>query len=163
MSKHQQIAHENVKLYCHFFNNLKNCPFKEECVFLHEVSKQCKFSIECERQMCMFRHDIFEEIIEKNVVNADQSEILDVNDEDEDETIDHESEISNKTFNNPSQVDKSSSDKLFKCEICDFASAMKDTIENHKELIHNWCTQCDASFSSQKKLKCHIKNLHCDK
>ena len=41
----------------------------------------------------MFRHNVVEEIIEKNVVNSDQSEILNVDDEDEDETIDHESKI----------------------------------------------------------------------
>ena len=28
-SKHQQIAIENLKLHCHYFNNSKNCPFKE--------------------------------------------------------------------------------------------------------------------------------------
>ena len=83
--------------------------------------------------------------------------------EEGDETNDHEREISNRTFNNPSQIDKSSSDEVFRCEICDFASAMTEIIDNHKELIHNWCIQCDTSFSSQKKLKTHIKNLHGDK
>ena len=40
MSKHHKIAHKNLKFYCHYFNNSKNCPFKEECVFLHKVSKK---------------------------------------------------------------------------------------------------------------------------
>ena len=26
--KHKEIFHENVKLYCHYFNNEKDCPFK---------------------------------------------------------------------------------------------------------------------------------------
>ena len=64
----------------------------------------------------MFRHDVTEEIIDKNVVTPDQ--IL----EEGDETNDHESEIYNRTFNNPSQIDKSSSDGVLRWEICDFAS-----------------------------------------
>ena len=83
--------------------------------------------------------------------------------DEEDERNYHENEISNRTFNSPSQIDKSSSDEVFRCEICDFASAMTEIIENNKELIHHLCIQCDASFTSQKKQKTHIKNLHCDK
>ena len=158
MSKHQQIAHENLKLYCHYFNNLKNCPFQEECIFLHEVSKKCKFENGCDRQLCMFRHEDVEEVLEENVKNLDQSELLNV--DEEDATID-DTEFSNKTFNNPSQVDKG--DGLFRCEFCDFASAMKDIIVNHKELLHNFCTECDETFTSQKKLKTHLKNHHKDK
>ena len=82
--------------------------------------------------------------------------------DEEDERNYHENEISNRTFNNPSQIDKSSCDEVFRCEICDFASAMTDIIDNQKELIQNWCIQCDTSFSSQKKLKTHIKNLYGD-
>ena len=68
------------------------------------------------------------EAIEKNGVTAnDASKIVDVNEEDE--AHDLENDISNRTFTNPSQVDKYCSDKLFRCEICDFASARKDTIE----------------------------------
>ena len=26
--KHMKIAHEDIKLYCHYFNNEKTCPFK---------------------------------------------------------------------------------------------------------------------------------------
>ena len=41
LTKHIKISHENVKLYCHFFNNKKVCPFKEECLFLHEEADTC--------------------------------------------------------------------------------------------------------------------------
>ena len=116
----------------------------------------CKFGSECGREMCMFRHEVIEEVIEKNNMAADQSDILEVNEDDE-------NDIPNRTFDNPSQADKSSSDNLFRCEICDFASSMQDIIESHKELIHNTCTKCDSSFTTQKKLKNHIKNIHSDK
>ena len=48
--KHVLIYHENTKLYCHFFNNGKTCPYDERCVFMHEDSKIC------ERESCMFKH-----------------------------------------------------------------------------------------------------------
>ena len=56
---------------------------KEECVFLHKISKECKFGFKCEREMCMFRHGVVEEVTEKNIETADQSEILDVDEEEE--------------------------------------------------------------------------------
>ena len=31
MEKQIKITHENVKLYYHFFNNEKVCPYEEEC------------------------------------------------------------------------------------------------------------------------------------
>ena len=40
--KHVLIAHEKTKLYCHFYNNRKTCPFDEECIFLHEDANFCK-------------------------------------------------------------------------------------------------------------------------
>ena len=30
--KHVLITHENVKLYCHFYNNEKTCPFADKCI-----------------------------------------------------------------------------------------------------------------------------------
>ena len=92
-------------------------------------------------------------------MTAEQIEILDV--DEEDETFEYNN--TNRIFNNPSQSDKPSSGERFICESCDFTSAMKDVIENHNELIHTWCTQCDASFTSKKKLKSHIKKVHGDK
>ena len=56
LGKHVKIHHENVKLYCHFFNNEKDCPYGVNCVFLHEPSSQCKYGNLCERNYCMFKH-----------------------------------------------------------------------------------------------------------
>ena len=55
LKKHKLIAHENFKIYCHFFNNGKSCP-NRECVFLHEESTMCKYDSVCERLYCMFKH-----------------------------------------------------------------------------------------------------------
>ena len=89
--------------------------------------------------------DIVTDVIEENIVTVDdQSVILEADD------------ISNRTFNDPSQVDNTSSDKLFKCEICDFASSRTDIIKNHTEFFYNWCNYCFSSFNNQKKLKIFI-------
>ena len=83
-SKHNKIVHENVKLYCHYFNNQKDCPFKEECVFIHEVSTECKYGDICEREFCMFRHGI----------NNNEAILEDIEEEEEIHNA-------NKTFENP--------------------------------------------------------------
>ena len=54
--KHMLITHENFRIYCHFFNNGKTCPYNEDCVFLHKDSTVCKYGIACERKYCMFKH-----------------------------------------------------------------------------------------------------------
>ena len=54
--KYMLKVHEDFKMYCHFFNNEKSCPHDQDCVFLHEVSKICKYGTTCERNYCMFKH-----------------------------------------------------------------------------------------------------------
>ena len=48
-------------MYCHYFNNKKACPFKEECILLHEDSEMCKYGKSFERMLCMFKHEENEE------------------------------------------------------------------------------------------------------
>ena len=43
LEKHKKAVHEDVELFCHFFNNDKDCPYQEECIFMHEESEVCKF------------------------------------------------------------------------------------------------------------------------
>ena len=72
--KHMLITHENFKIYCHFYNNEKTCPYNEDCVFLHEDSSVCKYGMACERNYCMFKHgrknepveSIYDNIIEEH-------------------------------------------------------------------------------------------------
>ena len=52
----QKITHENFQIYCHYYNNSKTCPFKDECLFLHEEAPICKYGKLCERMYCMFKH-----------------------------------------------------------------------------------------------------------
>ena len=48
---------------------------------IHEILWKFKLNckiFDCERNMCMLRYEVIEEVIEKNVETADQSEIWDV-------------------------------------------------------------------------------------
>ena len=56
-NKHTKIAHENLQIFCHFFNNKKLCPFSKDCIFLHDDAPNCKYGSKCERILCMFKHD----------------------------------------------------------------------------------------------------------
>ena len=56
MEKHAKIAHEKMKIYCHFFNNKKICPYDNECIFLHEDSDVCRYDMLCERNYCMYKN-----------------------------------------------------------------------------------------------------------
>ena len=80
LEKHIKIAHEDTKLYCHFYNNDKNCPLNLNCVFLHEDSSQCRYGKVCERTYCMFKHEEVDENDEEQVdisVLFEKSEIAD--------------------------------------------------------------------------------------
>ena len=59
-------------------NNKKSCPDSEDCVFLHEDAQNCKYGMQCERQLCMFKHEFnpesvkTEEIV-KNILTVDEN------------------------------------------------------------------------------------------
>ena len=38
LEKHKEAAHEGVELFCHYFNNEKDCLFKDACIYVHEES-----------------------------------------------------------------------------------------------------------------------------
>ena len=56
-----------------------------------------------------------------------------------------------------------SKDYPFKCRMCDFASARKTDLKNHKKTIHHWCFICFSSYTSQENLKNHFFNDHSKK
>ena len=65
--KHMHISHGNKLLYCHYFNNKKKCPYKENCMYIHDDSEKCKYDSKCARNLCMYKHscDQAETILEK--------------------------------------------------------------------------------------------------
>ena len=54
--KDRNERREQVKRYCHFWNNGR-CKYRDsECWFMHKESPNCKFGRECRMRRCMFYH-----------------------------------------------------------------------------------------------------------
>ena len=152
MEKHVKVAHEKCKLYCHYFNNKKTCPFDKECVFLHEDADICKYGESCERLLCMFKHESVicsndDKVPDKTV----QTFFVDIH---EDEIVTFDSVIENIETNVAEEISVSDiiEDTLteclaFKCKMCDFASARKADLKNHKKTIHHWCFICFSTYA----------------
>ena len=52
--KHVKAVHEDVKLFCYFYNNNEECPHGDE-KFLYEDSEPCKYGKQCAQNLCMFK------------------------------------------------------------------------------------------------------------
>ena len=103
LSKHIQAAHTKHRLYCHFFNNNKDCPYRNKCIFIHEDSDNCKYGEVCDRINCMFKHYYDEDIDLSSQESADE-DIGDVNSDDGEEIV--TVACINDTFINPSIFDQ---------------------------------------------------------
>ena len=59
LDRHVDAVHSDPDfiIYCHYYNNDKECPFGDNCLYEHEESEKCKFGKGCERLMCMYRHN----------------------------------------------------------------------------------------------------------
>ena len=80
-TKHMKITHENVKLFCHFYNNRMPCPYDDTCVFLHKDAPLCRYGGRCERINCMFKHIILE--YSNDDEDSEDEESEDENDDDD--------------------------------------------------------------------------------
>ena len=160
MEKHKNISHGNMKIYCHFFNNEKKCPYENECIFLHDDADVCRYGVLCERNNCMYKHG------DDKCDNIDVSDNIDqeiVNDVDATVNVlepDESENCANRTFQNPSQFDKNSSDDMFQCDWCDFVSERKGNLEKHQEISKIWCPFCSDSWGCEYNLKTHIEIEH---
>ena len=139
LEKHIAVAHEDIELFCHYYNNDKECPFDDQCIFVHEESKDCKFGKACERILCMFKH-------EENVDDADNEEEDDTESENEDSDDDDETEemlerlkpsLENVT-NAIEQVAKMlmKVSNSLKCDKYDFEAKNENGLTMHKKAKH---------------------------
>ena len=142
-----------------------------EGVFLHEDAEKCKYGESCERILCMFKHEseidinneeskVSDNTVHEIIVDVHKEEMVTV-----DETFDlNERDVEEfvicETIEEVVPVSKL---LPFKCKMCDFASACKSDLKNHKKTIHNWCFICFSSFVSQDKLKDHFVKAHSEK
>ena len=112
-NKHVQIHYDNLRIYCHYFNNKKTCPHGDNCVFMHSDSGDCRYGRLCERMFCMFKHECedldISELIEDEIVKNDEAiDIVDVDDVSViDDSVNDKEENANQSFMYPSKADKS--------------------------------------------------------
>ena len=84
------ICHENKKLYCNFYTNEQECPFGDNCIFIHENSENCKYEGLFERSNCMHRHITIDEEAHNTDVDCD---IDDKIEDDSDNAIDGDGDM----------------------------------------------------------------------
>ena len=58
LEKHLKMHNSEIVVRkCHFFNNVKECPFAViGCKCLHEEAVICKYKEQCKYDKCQFRH-----------------------------------------------------------------------------------------------------------
>ena len=157
-TRHITAVHEDLKIFCHYFNNNKICPFNNQCIFLHEPSTDCKYGSKCERINCMYKHDKPEN---DNDDISEQHDILDnaIIAENEHNDIEDQTTIIdiNETFENPSQEAM----KQFKCDKCDFEAEFIYLFQNHTAGHHPlYCCRCKLDFVSKTQCRKHKEKAH---
>ena len=153
LEKHVKIVHENVKLFCTYFNNQLECPYAQECVFLHEDSEMCKFGKGCERNNCMFMHnsDTNKDVVDEEIVNVNN--ITEDDDEEHNNEEEIEIETCEKTFVNPSQIEQVIEN--------DFDDNISDEKENNDlEIISSKCDKCNFETTDLKRFIKHTFEIH---
>jgi hypothetical protein len=148
LEKHVEVVHGSMKIFCHYLNNDRDCPFEDQCIFAHEDSPECKFGTECERMMCMFQHeerDISDN--EEENENEDESD-EEIGDEEIGDVKKDEKDLVKITDLEPSlkKVEEAMNKVnillqtkkiLLKCDICDFEAKNANGLTNHKRAKHN--------------------------
>ena len=137
LEKHTSAVHGQMKIFCHYFNNDKECPFKDQCIFAHEDSRDCKFGQQCERMLCMFVHE-----------SRDMSDSEEESDSDEDE---NENDDDNDTVIKIQDIEpcllkvEEAMKKVqvlllptsqLKCNICEFEAKNMNGLKMHKKAKH---------------------------
>ena len=155
LEKHMTAVHGSIKLFCHYYNNEKDCPFDTQCLFAHEHSGDCRFGNECERLLCMYQH---EQHFQDEDEDEDENEEGDEGDEgdesdgaDDDELEEHE--------------------YLRTVKIMDLEPSLKK-VEEAMNKVNNLmkmqasrlkCDQCDFEAKNNNGLTMHQKAKHTDK
>ena len=142
LEKHNEAVHGSMKIFCHYFNNDKDCPFDDKCIFAHEESPKCKYGKGCERMLCMFQHEESGEVDDEED-GSDDSE----DDNDEDGEINDEDTLVNIRDLEPSiknveeamekvNVLLKKHSSALRCELCDFEARNSNGLTMHKKAKH---------------------------
>ena len=136
LEKHKQAVHEDVTLYCHYFNNNKDCPFDDECIFLHEDSEDCKFGNVCERTLCMYKHE------DRNDEEDENDEESDSDCDDDDDSVNVDVEGIKPVLEKLEEAFEKLSVNLtkhfgpLKCDQCEFEARNENGLTMHKRAKH---------------------------
>ena len=140
LEKHINVVHKSMKIFCHYHNNKKECPYGAQCIYAHDDAKECMFGNDCERILCMFKH-------EKHVPDDEESEDEESDDDENDEvTEEDESTIYIKdlepslikveeAMEKVSELLKKKSNVLT-CNECDFEAKNTNGLNMHKKAKH---------------------------
>ena len=142
--KHIEAVHGRMKIFCYYFNNDYDCPYDDQCIFAHDASPVCKFGRECERIMCMFKHD-------GRDVSDDENED-DEESEDESDEENKDEKRSGKDLIKITELEPSlkkveeAMDKVnvllqkttspLKCDLCEFEARNANGLTMHKKSKH---------------------------
>ena len=142
LEKHVEAVHEDVTLYCHYYNNDKDCPFEDGdydgCIYLHEDSKPCLFGTGCERMLCMYKHKDKSDDTQKD------------SDESEDESDDEASDDSKESVK----------------DLIPIIDKFREAIDKFDSLLQECnlkCKQCEFEAKDSNGLIMHMKAKHKNK
>ena len=125
LERHIEAVHTDSIIFCHYYNNDKDCPFGDVCIFEHDEAENCKYGKACERRMCMYSH-------------TDEE---DENESDEDNVNDDLDVAKLKPVLEKVKLAVEKCDNLiekcsFKCKICDFEGKDKNGLNMHVKAKH---------------------------
>ena len=135
-----------MKIFCYYFNNDYDCPYDDQCVFAHDESSACKFGQQCERIMCMFKHDGRDVSDDEDENENDEESEDESGDEDEDEKSNGK-DLVKITDLEPSlkkveeamkkvNVLMQKNTSLLKCDLCEFEARNSNGLTMHKKSKH---------------------------
>ena len=130
LEKHKSACHEEYEIFCYFYNNNKDCPYDDQCIYMHEESEDCKFGKSCERKMCMYRHDDAKEESD----DEDESESSD--DEEEDESLEELKPVLKKIQEAVDKFEVMLKKCSLKCDDCDFEARNQNGLSMHIKAKH---------------------------
>ena len=131
-------VHGKMHIYCHYYNNNKQCPFSEECIFAHKIAKECIYGNQCERMYCMFKHD---EHFQNNEEESDGENEIDENECDEIYDLDTVRLSDIEPVLAKVEIAMKKANDLLKgaklnCENCDFVAKNQNGLNMHKKAKH---------------------------
>ena len=138
LEKHMTAVHGKMHIYCHYYNNNKQCPFSEECIFAHKIAKECIYGNQCERMYCMFKHD---EHFQNNEEESDDENEIDENECDEIYDLDTVRLSDIEPVLAKVEIAMKKANDLLKgaklnCENCDFVAKNQNGLNMHKKAKH---------------------------